>query len=95
MTVPVGLLLVGVWGLWSLRRGAKERPVAVLVAACLLFNLALFSLPGTRVYDGERLFLAAYPLLAVMIGLGLERLGTVPPIARWCSGAGHGARVGR
>ena len=41
-----------------------------LVLACLVFPLVVFALPGTAVYDGERLFLTVFPLWAIFIGRG-------------------------
>jgi hypothetical protein len=72
-TVPVGLLALGLWGLWLAVRRKGQDPVFELAAANLLFTLVFFSLPGMHVYDGERLFLAVYPLLAVLAGLGLKQ----------------------
>ncbi len=89
VTVPVGLLALGMVGLWvGLRRGRASVPVTlrvtpaphaereeyVLVAATMLFLLAVFSWPGTPVYDGERLFLMVFPLWAVWVGIGARRL---------------------
>ena len=36
----------------------------------MLFVLLIFSLPGTPVYDGVRLFLMVFPLWAVWVGIG-------------------------
>jgi len=37
-----------------------------------VFPLAVFSVPGVAVYDGERLFLIVFPLWSVLIGRGAE-----------------------
>lgn len=73
LTVPVGLHALGLLGLaraWKTR--AADRFPWLLVAAIALL-LVLFS---TRipVYDGERLFLMAFPLWAVLAGLGFARV---------------------
>lgn len=36
--------------------------------------LFVFSLPGTPVYDGERLFLMVFPLWAIAVGIGAKQL---------------------
>ena len=36
----------------------------------MIFVLALFSLPGTPVYDGVRLFLMVFPIWAIWVGIG-------------------------
>ncbi|MCS7306310.1 MAG: hypothetical protein NZ602_14530 [Thermoguttaceae bacterium] len=69
-TVPVGLLLLGLVGLWAgLRAWAKE-PQWGLLAGLAGAGLLLFSWPGVPVYDGERLFLFVYPIWAIFVGLG-------------------------
>ena len=47
---------------------AKSRDLLLL--ACMLFPLVIFSLPGVAVYDGERLFLNCFSLLAIFVGRG-------------------------
>ncbi|MSR60768.1 MAG: hypothetical protein EXS05_24530 [Planctomycetaceae bacterium] len=69
-TVPVGLHLVGVCGLFQTLRSPESRPRAVLILGCLTFPLIVFSIPGVAVYDGERLFSVSYPLWGVLIGRG-------------------------
>ena len=87
-TVPVGLLVLGVLGIWvktvggdSRRRKAsanspnrrQESPPTgdgILLGGVMLFVLLVFSLPGTPVYDGVRLFLMVFPLWAVWVGIG-------------------------
>ncbi|MEM7813247.1 MAG: hypothetical protein AAF532_17360 [Planctomycetota bacterium] len=52
-----------------------DRGVIVLLALAVLLPLAVFSRPGTPVYDGVRLFLIVYPFVAVLAGMaaGLAR----------------------
>ena len=84
VTVPVGLHLLGVWGLWrgkgsgdrSQESGGKEpnvdRSRDWLLLACTVFPLIVFALPGVAVYDGERLFLTVFPLWAIFVGRGMH-----------------------
>jgi len=71
-TVPVGLHLLGGLGLCGPERRAWNRPRELLVIACTVFPLLVFSIPGVAVYDGERLFSIVFPLWAVLIGRGTE-----------------------
>jgi hypothetical protein len=74
MTVPVGLLGLGVCGLFGPIRRAWKSPRELLILACLLFPLVVFSVPRVPVYDGERLFSFVFPLWAVLIGRGAENV---------------------
>lgn len=74
-TVPVGLLICSSFGVTKLWRDFKtdqqKRPTGeLLLFLSLLWPLILFTLPGITVYDGVRLFLMVFPLLAILIGLG-------------------------
>lgn len=40
-----------------------------------VFPLVVFAVPGVRVYDGERLFLIAFPPLAILVTRGLVQIG--------------------
>jgi 4-amino-4-deoxy-L-arabinose transferase-like glycosyltransferase len=73
VTMPVGILAVGVWGLvrgWIDRR---RDAFPLLLAGSIALFLTIFS---TRipVYDGERLFLVVFPLFAILVGLGFKAL---------------------
>jgi hypothetical protein len=71
-TVPLGLHVLGFCGLVGPERRAWNSPRELLVLACGVFPLAIFSIPGVAVYDGERLFSNVFPLWAVLIGRGAE-----------------------
>jgi hypothetical protein len=53
-----------------------------LIAANFAWLLAVFMGPKTPVYDGVRLFLMAYPLWAVFVGMGVQWIVDLP---RWPS----------
>jgi 4-amino-4-deoxy-L-arabinose transferase-like glycosyltransferase len=72
-TVPVGLLGLGAWGLARSWRDRRADPFPWLIAGSIVFFLALFS-SNVPVYDGERLFLVVFPLLAILIGRGFSDL---------------------
>lgn len=84
-TVPVGLHLLGIWGVRAttqviqtdLQSAATSRKLwrwlasrESLIAGGILCPLVAFSVPRIAVYDGERLFLIVFPLWAVFIGHG-------------------------
>ena len=70
VTVPVGLHVLGLWGVW---RYLRQRPCdshGGLLLGAVAFPLLVFSVPGVPVYDGVRLFLAAFPMWAMFVGRG-------------------------
>jgi hypothetical protein len=58
-----------------------------LVLGSLCFVLIAFSWPGRPMYDGVRLFLMAFPLWAVSVGLGAKWLADHWPLGHWSSPA--------
>ncbi|WP_169977098.1 ArnT family glycosyltransferase [Tautonia rosea] len=79
LTMPIGLLLLGLIGLVQGVRQARTNPFPAFLAASILLFLVLFS-TRAPVYDGERLFLHVFPSWALLIGLGFQwlwnRVGT-------------------
>jgi hypothetical protein len=69
-TVPVGLHLLGGVGAAAQARSWRSSRREWLVAACGLFPLVVFSVPGIAAYDGERLFSVVFPLWAIFVGRG-------------------------
>jgi len=69
-TLPLGLLICGLLGFWARRRVRGSPPGFYLLLGSAVFVLLMFSWPGVPVYDGERLFLMAFPLWAVAAGVG-------------------------
>ncbi|MCD5401372.1 glycosyltransferase family 39 protein [candidate division NPL-UPA2 bacterium] len=53
---------------------SDHHKIGMLIIFNTLFPLLLISLPGVPKYDGVRLFLPAFPFLAMLSGLGLEWL---------------------
>jgi len=74
VTVPVGILLLAAAGVWGARRRILNDPTTSLMIGSVVVPLVLFSLPGVAVYDGARLFLVAFPGIALLAGCGLSRL---------------------
>lgn len=70
VTVPVGFHLLGLLGIFAGNPPGWKDPAGRLVLACAAFPLLVFAAPGVAVYDGERLFLVAFPLWAVLVGNG-------------------------
>lgn len=73
-TVPLGLLVVGLVGLWAGLRTWSSKPQWALLAGLAGAGLGLFSWPGVPVYDGERLFLFVYPIWTIFVSLGCLRV---------------------
>ena len=68
ITVPVGILACAIMGVVrSVRASSKHRLVLISAA----FILGLFCLPFVPKYDGVRLFMSAFPFVAVLSGTGL------------------------
>ena len=90
VALPMGLLILGVLGIWQYRQSDKSNPGYVLLMGNIAFLLAVFSWPGTPVYDGARLFLMVFPIWAVSVGLGAKWLvdrrvlRRFSPTIRWC-----------
>ena len=72
VTVPVGILLLAAVGLWGARRRILSDPATSLIVGSVVAPLVLFSLPGVAVYDGARLFLIAFPGIALLAGVGVS-----------------------
>ncbi|MBX3443440.1 MAG: hypothetical protein KF774_13625 [Planctomyces sp.] len=75
VVVPLGLQLLGLVGLGTGEdgRSARRDPRLALVLLAVVIPLIVFSLPGIRVYDGERLFAVSFPLWGIVIGRGGAR----------------------
>lgn len=69
-TVSLGLLGLGLLGLLSGKPRGWRDPRCQLLAGCVLMPLVVFAIPGIVVYDGARLFLVIFPLMAILIGRG-------------------------
>ena len=69
VTVPVGLHLLGAWGVVRGWRDRRVDPFPLLLAGSIALFLVVFS-TRVPVYDGERLFLVVFPLWAILIGRG-------------------------
>jgi hypothetical protein len=72
VTVPVGILLLAGIGLWGARRRILSDPATSLIVGSVVAPLVLFSLPRVAVYDGARLFLIAFPGIALLAGVGVS-----------------------
>ena len=70
VTMPPAVL---VWALGGFGTLLRRRPdAAKWLGLNLAFTLGLACLPGVPRYDGVRLFLAAFPFVAIAAGLGLD-----------------------
>lgn len=89
-TVPLGLHILAGLGVAVGGLRIWKSPRELLLLGTILLPLFVFSLPGTPVYDGARLFLVVFPFWAVFAGQGgqvaFRWLAThVSAVkARWC-----------
>lgn len=74
VTLPLGLLALGLLGIWRKRAALPREGLSLLALGTLALLLATFMWPGTPVYDGVRLFLMVFPLWAVFVGIGARWL---------------------
>lgn len=81
-TIPVGLLALGGIGACGGWRDRRAEPL--FLAATIVALLGLFATIAP-VYDGERLFLMAFPLWAILVGFGTARI--------WGGWTSRGART--
>jgi hypothetical protein len=81
ITVPVGILCLALIGTADVGRSSEvlkpSDPRSAMARLSLLqigFFLALMALPSSPDHDGVRLFLPAFPFVAILAGLALGRL---------------------
>ncbi len=74
VTVPLGIHAFALLGIAGLKGTFREMPREWLLLGCIVLPLLVFSLPGTPVYDGVRLFLVVFPLWAIFAGRGGQTL---------------------
>lgn len=83
VTVPAGLLAASVLGLSLAVRSRPRRAPTELALVNLAGILTVAMLPWAPKYDGVRLFLPAFPFLAVLTGVGVEATFRWAARARW------------
>jgi hypothetical protein len=93
VALPLGLLVLGLLGVWARRRLREGAPGYWLVMGSLALVLVAFSWPGRPIYDGVRLFLMAFPLWAVSVGIGAKWVTEQWPLRRWSPPVRMGAIV--
>jgi len=85
ITTPTITMLAWLYGLWDrVGRVGRRQPEAVLLAMCALVQMAAVALPGVPKYNGIRLFLAAFPFLCALGGLGVA--GALDGLTEWAQG---------
>lgn len=70
ITVPIGLAILFVFGAIFLLRNPSKRWAGLLIFLNFSTLLIVRSFPGTPVHDGVRLFVPAFPFLALLAGIG-------------------------
>ncbi len=72
-TLPAVTVLAVIGGGWWTARRIRTDALGALILAQGLFVLVLASKPGLPKFDGVRLFVPAFPFLACLAGVGLDR----------------------
>ena len=75
-TIPVGILFLVLLGAVRAVRQFRESPMLSLLVIHLAAAVGPFVLPWLPKYDGVRLFLPAFPFLALLAGVGGARCWT-------------------
>ena len=70
VTVPLGIVVLGLWGAGSALPKLRHAPLAGLCMLEIGFFWALLALPTSPNHDGVRLFLPMFPFLALLAGRG-------------------------
>jgi 4-amino-4-deoxy-L-arabinose transferase-like glycosyltransferase len=78
---PAGILILALTGAGRALRRARSERFGLLVLLHWAFLLTLRALPHTPGHDGERQFLAAFGVLALLAGLGAA--SAVARLGRW------------
>ena len=81
ITVPLVTLIPFFTGWISIIIRPNRTNVFLLFNA--LFPLLLISLPGVPKYDGERLFLPAFPFICLVAGMGIHQIFLLAKRFRW------------
>jgi hypothetical protein len=71
---PLALLILSGVGAWICLAKRDSRPFGVFVLIHVLSPLLILSLGITTVYDNDRLFMPAFPLLMALAGIGVYGL---------------------
>ena len=73
--IPLGILLIALFGAAiSIKNAKQDQGLGWLLFLSALVPLAALSTGKSMVYDGERLFMPAFPFFAALAGIGISRL---------------------
>jgi 4-amino-4-deoxy-L-arabinose transferase-like glycosyltransferase len=78
MVTPLGFLLLALVGIVRAVRHWRDEPLGLLILGNWALLMVLRAMPHTPGHDGVRLFLPAFGVLAMFVGLGVRSLW-----ARW------------
>jgi hypothetical protein len=82
MVTPVGFLLLTLAGIARAGQRWRDEPLCLLILGHWVLLMLLRATPHTPGHDGVRLFLPAFAVLAMLVGLGVRSL-----CDRWASAA--------
>ncbi len=81
MVTPVGLLILTLAGVIRSIRQHRSEPLGLLILGNWAMLLALRALPHTPGHDGVRLFLPAFGVMSLLVGLGARQI--LDAFGRW------------
>ncbi len=74
LVTPVGILLLGLAGMIRSIRQHRAEPLGLLILGNWGLLVALRALPHTPGHDGVRLFLPAFGVMALLVGMGARQI---------------------
>ncbi len=74
MVTPVGFLVLALAGIIGAIRQHRTEPIGLLILGNWALLLALRALPHTPGHDGVRLFLPAFGVMALLVGMGTKQV---------------------
>jgi len=70
-TLPVTVLIFSLISFIFIFKNTRSKPIGILILLNALVPLLINALPSSPTYDGIRLFMPAFPFIAIMSGIGL------------------------
>ena len=74
LTLPLTILIFSLLSLCFIIRRVQSKPIGILILLNALVPLLITALPSSPTYDGIRLFMPAFPFIAIMSGIALGKI---------------------
>ncbi len=73
-TLPISIIISSILSLIFIIKGIRSKPIGILILINALIPLLITALPSSPTYDGIRLFMPAFPFIAIMSGIGFGKI---------------------